>query len=424
MGMQSKRSQRALRALHYPNYRIFITGQAISRIGTWMERTAVSWVVYDMTHSTLMLGVTMFASQFPSFLFSLYGGVVSDRYRRHRIVLITQIASMLQATLLAVIVLLGAVQVWQILAIITTLGIINAFDVPARQALVHQLVDKPEDLPNAVALNSSVVNIARLVGPALSGIVLSTFGAGICFSMNALSYLAVIISLLFLKLKPQEIKPKKQSNLTEIVEGIRYMSHHPQLGPISLYIAIISFLVLPYNTLLPDFAKEILHGDARTYGYIYSCIGAGALIGSVFLASLKEETRLRNILLFNATLLGISLIAFALMRNLPWALAFAVISGFCALTQSTICLTIVQTRAAPEMRGRMISLFAMALFGMLPLGSLLVGVISHHIGSSLTMTIQGFLSLLIVLLFYLSIRRKRKRKKRQPEKQLGMQATA
>ena len=402
----SNRLMGAFRAFSYPNYRIFITGHAISRIGTWMERTAVSWVVYDMTHSTFMLGLTVFASQFPSFLLSLYGGIISDRYSRHKIVLVTQIASMIQATILAVLVLFGSAQVWQILTIITLLGIINAFDVPARQSLVHQLVDKPEDLSNAVALNSSVVNVARLTGPALSGIVLSAFGAGICFSLNALSYLAVIVSLLFLKLQPQEIKPKKHSNYEEIKEGINYMKHHPQLGPISLYIAVMSLLVLPYNTMLPEFAKEVFHGDAQTYGYIYSCIGVGALLGSLFLASLKEGAKLVNVLLFNATLLGISLIGFSFMRNLPVALGIAVVSGFCALTQSTICLTIIQTRSAANMRGRMISLFAMALFGMLPLGSLLVGSVSSRVGSPVTMAIQGVLSFVIVASFYKFIRRK------------------
>jgi predicted MFS family arabinose efflux permease len=307
---------------------------------------------------------------------------------------------MIQASILTMIVLWGSAEVWQILVLITTLGIINAFDVPARQVLVHQLVDKSEDVSNAVALNSSIVNIARLVGPALSGLVLNKFGAGICFFMNALSYLAVIISLLFLKLKPQEIKPKKQSNLNEIKEGFDYLKNHSQLAVITVYMAIVSLLVLPYDTLLPEFAKEMFHGNAQTYGYIYSCIGAGAIIGSVFLASLKEESKLANILYLNAALLGGSLITFSFMHNLAIALVIAVVSGFGALTQSTVCLTLIQTRSAPNMRGRVISLFAMALFGMLPLGGLLVGYVSHQIGSSLTMAIQGVSSIIIAAAFY------------------------
>lgn len=410
----TKSIKNTFRALRYPNYRVFITGQAISRIGTWMERTAVSWVVYEMTHSTFMLGVTVFASQFPSFLFSLFGGIVADRYNRHRVVMITQILSMIQATILAVIVLLGHAQVWQILTLITTLGIINAFDIPARQTLVHQLVENPEDLSNAVALNSSIVNIARLVGPALSGIVLSTMGAGICFSINALSYLAVIVSLLFLKLRPQEIKPKKQSNFKEIKEGFRYLKAHPHLAPLTIYIGIVSLLVLPFNTLLPEFAKEVFHGDAQTFGYISSCIGSGALIGTIFLASLKGDSRKSPVLLINAAVLGISLILFSQVQNLYLALAIALVAGFTALTQSTICLTIIQTRAAPEMRGRMISLFAMSLFGMLPLGGLIIGWISNQIGSSMTVFIQGILSIIISISFYKFL--SNRKKKRQDQK--------
>ena len=401
--------QNTFRALQYPNYRIFITGQAISRIGTWMERTAVSWVVYEMTHSTFMLGITVFASQFPSFLFSLFGGIVADRYNRHRVVLITQIASMLQASVLAIVVLLGHVEVWQILSLVTILGIINAFDIPARQTMVHQLVEDPQDLSNAVALNSSVVNIARLAGPALSGIILSSLGAGICFSINALSYLAVIVSLLFLKLQPQEAKVKKQSNFKEIKEGVRYLKNHPHLAPLTIYIGIISLLVLPFNTLLPEFAKQVFHGDAQTFGYISSCIGSGALIGTIFLASMKGNSRKSPVLLVNAGILGVSLILFSQVQNLQIALLIAVVAGFTALTQSTICLTIIQTRAAPEMRGRMISLYAMSLFGMLPLGGLIIGWVSNQIGSSLTVLIQGIISIFIALSFwkFFSDRKKR-----------------
>lgn len=403
----AKGIQNTFRALQNPNYRVFISGQAVSRIGTWMERTAVSWVVYEMTHSTFMLGLTVFASQFPSFLFSLYGGIIADRYDRKKIVTITQIASMLQASILAVIVLLGHAEVWQILALVTSLGVINAFDIPARQTLMHQLIERPEDLSNAVALNSSVVNIARLAGPALAGLILSKLGAGICFSINALSYLAVLISIIFLKLKPQERKVKKQSNFKEIKEGLKYLKTHPQIAPLTLYIGVISLLVLPFNTLLPEFAKKIFHGDAQTFGYISSCIGTGALIGTIFLASLNNESKKSIVLLINALVLGVSLIFFSLVDNLNIALGISLVAGFTALTQTTICLTIIQTRSDPDMRGRMISLFAMALFGMLPLGGLIIGWISHQIGSSETVLIQGIISIIIALSFFKKLKPKK-----------------
>lgn len=397
--------QNTFTAFKHRNYRIFIAGHATSRVGTWMERTGVSWVVYDMTHSTFMLGLTIFAAQFPAFLFSLYGGIVADRFDRRKVILFTQIASMIQASALAILVLGGDTKIWHILLLIMILGIINAFDVPARQSLVHQLIDDPEDLPNAVALNSSIVNIARLVGPALSGLVISTLGAGICFSINAVSYLAVIISILFLKLSPQEIKPKTQSTLSEIKEGLDYLKKHRQLAPLTLYIALVSLFVLPYDTLLPEFAKEMFHGNAQTYGYIYSSIGMGAFIGTIFLASLKRGYRQGTVLITNVILLGISLIFFSFMRYFPVALFIAAVAGFSALTQSTICLTIIQTRSDPDMRGRMISLYAMALFGMLPLGSLLAGIISHQIGSSTTMLMQGIIAFVIALVFFKSFTR-------------------
>ena len=395
------------RALHHRNYRIFIAGHGISRIGTWMERTAVYWVVYEMTNSTFMLGLTVFAAQFPSFLFSLYGGVISDRHSRLKIVLTTQILSLIQAATLTAIVFAGHAQVWQILTLVTILGTINAFDIPARQSLVHQLVDNPADVPNAVALNSSIVNLARLLGPALSGLILSKFGAGVCFSINTASYLAVIVSLLFLRVKPQNIKPKERSNFQELIESFRYLKNDRRLGTVMLYMAIVSFLILPYDTLLPDFAKEVFNGDAQTYGTIASCIGIGALIGAFTLASLRGTEKYLRILQFNMLLLGVSLLVFSHLHNLYVAFGIAVVAGYSALTQSTICLTVIQTQSAPEVRGRMISLFAMAMFGMLPLGGLMVGTVSHEIGSPATMLIQGCFALVIALLSYRLIKRRK-----------------
>lgn len=388
------------RSLKYPNYRLFITGQSISILGTWMQRTAVSWVVYELTNSTFMLGLTMFASQFPSFIFSLYGGIISDRYDRHKIIIVTQIASMIQALVLATLVYFGWAEVWHIMALSALLGVVNAFDIPARQPLVHQLVSDPADVQNALALNSSVVNIARFVGPALSGFVLAAFGAGICFYFNALSFLAVIISLFMLKLTPQVIRPKTQKAKMELIEGFRYMKNHRVLAPIMLYILFISLFVMPYDTLIPEFAKSIFSGDAKTYGYILSSVGFGALMGTIFLATLKSEDKQGFILLINTLALGVGLICFSLIHFLPATLIFGALAGFGAMTQTTICLTVIQTRTEPEMRGRMISYFAMALFGMLPIGSLIIGAVSHQLGSSVTMLIQGIIALIIAMVFY------------------------
>ena len=284
------------RAFRNRNYRLFFTGQSISQIGTWMQGTGVSWVVYTMTHSTFMLGLTIFATMFPRFLFSLLGGIVADWYNRYKILLITQIASMIQAVLLTILVLTNHYTVWELLALSAILGVINAFDSPARQPLVHEMINDKADLPNALALNSSLVNFATIIGPALAGIILQKFGAGICFLINALSFLAVISSLLLMKLPPsQNLSPVKKKIASELVEGFIYLKHTPLISMILLLVSLVSLLVIPYDTLLPVFAKEIFKGDASTFGYIRSFIGLGAIGGGIFLASLKPGTDLMKV---------------------------------------------------------------------------------------------------------------------------------
>jgi len=364
-----------------------------------MQRTGVSWVVYTMTHSALMLGITIFATQFPSFLFSLYGGIISDRYNRYKIMLVTQTAAMIQAVLLAVLILTNRYTVWEILSLSVILGIINAFDMPARQPMVHEIIKEKADLPNALALNSSMVNLARVIGPALSGIILQKLGAGICFSLNALSFVAVIGSLLLMKLPPFIPHSSKKNASSEIIEGFRYIKNTPSIGMILLMLTCISLFVLPYNTLLPIFAKVVFQGNAVTFGYINSFIGLGALGGAFFLASLKPGTDLKIILLMNTLIFGICLMFFSHITNFPLAMAFATASGFGMMSQTTIGNTIIQTQSAPHMRGRVMSYFALAFFGMLPLGSLLTGSISQLIGAPNTLFCQGVLAIIIAIVF-------------------------
>jgi len=383
------------RAFKNRSYRLFFTGQSISQIGTWMQRTGVSWVVYTMTHSAFMLGLTVFASQFPSFLFSLLGGIASDRYNRYKLLLITQTASMIQAILLAILILINHYQVWEILTLSVILGIINAFDVPARQPLIHEMVTDKEDLPNAFALNSSMVNIARLIGPALSGIILLKFGAGICFLLNAVSFVAVIISLLLMKLPahiPAAVKTKMKSDLKE---GFVYLRNTRSISMIMIMLTLTSLLVLPYNTLLPVFAKVIYKGDAATFGYINSFIGLGAVASSIFLASLKQGSDLKIVLLINTIIFGISLLFFSHISYFPLAMLFATISGFGMMGQTTIIMTIIQVDSDVNMRGRVMSYVAMGYFGMLPLGSLLIGIISQQMGAANAILCQGVIALVI-----------------------------
>ena len=410
-----QRTKHTFRAFQYRNYRLYFGGQSLSLIGTWMQRTAVSWVVYTMTHSPLMLGITAFASQFPSFLLSLVGGIASDRYNRYKLLLITQTASMIQAVLLAILTFTARYTVWEILSLSVLLGIINAFDVPARQPLVHEMVQNKNDLPNALAFNSSMVNLARLLGPALSGIVLQRFGAGVCFSLNAVSFLAVIASLLLMKLPPYKKPFSKKKATTEFVEGFLYLTKTPSIGMMILMLTLVSLLVLPYNTLLPVYAKIIFKGDASTFGYINSFIGLGAVSGALFLASLKTGSNLKKILLVNTIIFGFGLVLFSHLTSFPLAMVFAVLCGFGTMSQTTICNTVIQTEAHPNMRGRVISYFAMSVFGMLPLGSLLIGLVSEHIGAPDTILLEGIIALIIAFAFSKFLRERKWGKNEQAQ---------
>jgi len=387
------------RAFRSRNYTLYFIGRSVSQFGTWMQRTAVVWVVYSLTHSALLLGLTIFAEQFPSFLFSIPGGVAADRYNRYRIIRICQVASMAQAVLLAAMVITGHTVVWAILVLSVILGIINAFDVPARQAIVHDVVADPVDLPNALSLTTAMASLAQLLGPALSGIVLSAFGAAVCFLINAASFGGVIISLLLMKLPAYTKKKSEKRILAEFAEGLSYLKTAPNIGMVILMLCLTSFLVLPYNTVLPVFAKEIFKGNASTFGYINSFIGLGAVTGTVFLASRRPGAHLKRILFVSTVLLGIGLICFSQIKSFPIAMFFAVFAGLGSIAQFAVSNIIVQSESAPEMRGRVIGILLMAIFGMAPLGSLVVGAVSQHVGAPATVLGQGIIALVIALCF-------------------------
>lgn len=393
-------------ALHSRNYRLYFYGQFVSLIGTWMQRTAVSWIIYTLTHSTFMLGLTFFAGQFPSFLLSLWGGVVSDRYDRFRVLLVTQFASLLQASILAVLILTGHYKVWELLALSVLLGCINAFDVPARQALVYETVEDKGDVPNALALNSSMVNLARLIGPAIAGVVLEKLGAGVCFLLNAASFIAVIASLLQMRLPAYKPQPRDKKIFTEMKEGFTYLKQTPSIAKVILMLAAMSLLVIPYATMMPVYAKVIFKGNATTFGYIDSFIGLGALTGALYLASLPSSIDRKKILWTNTILFGAGLIFFSHTTWFPLAMVFAMVSGFGMMAQTTISNTIIQTTVTPSMRGRVISYFAMAYFGLQPIGSLLIGAVSQYIGAPATLLLEGIAALVVVGIFWKYLREK------------------
>ncbi len=363
-----------------------------------MQKTAVSWVVYSLTHSKFMLGVSAFATMFPSFLLSFLGGVISDRYNKFKVLLTTQVISMVQAVVLTLLVYFHHYNVTVLLVLGAILGIVNAFDVPARQSMVYDMVDDKKDLPNAVALNSSMVNLSRLIGPGIAGIAIEKLGDTICFGLNAASFIAVIASLLLMRLPKYEAKPHGKNIISDLREGLQYVKQIKTLSFIFLMIGIMSLFVLPYNTLMAVYAKDVFKGTASTFGVIDSVIGLGAFIGAIYLASQKKGTNLHHILARNTLIFGAGLILFS-HTTLYWlALVFILISAFGMMAQITVSNTIVQTTVSPEMRGRVISFFTSIFFGLQPLGGLLIGYVSQHISVQNTVLCQGIIALLVGIL--------------------------
>ncbi len=378
-----------LRAFRSRNYRLFFMGQGISLIGTWMQQIAVSWLVYRLTGSAFLLGLTGFAGQFPAFLMAPFAGVFIDRWNRQRLLLITQICSMLQATLLAFFVLSGAVLIWQIIVLSAFLGIINAFDIPVRQSLVIDLVENREDLGNAIALNSSMFNGARLIGPSIAGIVVASLGEGICFAINAASYLAVIAAISAMRIPINPAIRKKRHILHELREGLDYAYHFIPIRNILALLSLTCLMGMPYVVLLPIFAREILHGGAHTYGFLMAAIGVGALCSTLYLASRRNVLGLGRLISVSTSIFGITLTCVALSSNLILTLAFLCLAGFAVMAQIASSNTILQTIVDNDKRGRVMSFYTMSFMGTTPLGGLAAGYIAVRIGARPTLIIGG-----------------------------------
>ncbi|MCG2460640.1 MFS transporter [Flavobacteriaceae bacterium F89] len=383
------------------NFRLFFIGQSTSLVGTWMQKTAVSWVIYSLTQSKFMLGITVFATLFPTAVFSLLGGVVADRYNKHRVLLLTQVASLIQALLLTLaIIFFRQYSVWIIIGLSVVLGVINGFDVPARQSLVRDMVENDRDLPNAVALNSSMVNLSKLFGPALAGFVLASFGDEICFGLNAISFAPVIISLLMMKLPQLRSKPKSERNLRlEFRESLAYIRGTPVVGSVIVFVSLMSLLVLPFSTLTPVFAKDVFMGTAATLGTLDGIIGLGAFLGAIFLASLKESTDLSRVLAVNSAVFGVGLILFSQTAEFPLALLFIAIGSFGMMSVRTVSNTIMQLHSPHSLRGRIISTYVLIVTALVPIGSLLVGGVSHYIGAATTVLVEGIIAVIIALIY-------------------------
>jgi MFS family permease len=377
------------RTLRYRNYRLFFAGQCISLIGTWMQQIALSWLVYRLTHSVFLLGMVGFVSQFPTFLFAPFAGVLSDRWNRHHILIFTQSMSMLLAITLAVLVLTEVIAVWHILLLTLFLGCVNALDIPTRQSFVIYMIDKREDLGNAIALNSAMFNGARFLGPSVAGLLIAAVGEGICFLLNGLSYLAVIAALLAMKLSPVHSESMKANMLHDFKEGLAYTFGSQPIRSILLLLALTSFMGVPYAVLMPAFARDILHGGPHTLGFLMSATGAGALLGAAYLASRRSISGLGKIIPITAGIFGMGLIGFSLSRILWFSLLLMFIAGFGIMVQVASSNTLLQTIVDDNMRGRVMSFFAVSFMGMAPFGSLLAGSLAGMMGVANTLMMGG-----------------------------------
>lgn len=398
----------SLRALRFYNFRLYFCGQAISLVGTWMQRIAVSWLVYEITHSAFMLGLVAFAGQIPILVLSPYAGAYVDRHSRYRTLLFTQIASMIQAGALALVVWLGYDNVTVIILLSVMLGLINAFDTPSRQSLMIVLVENKEHLPNAIALNSSMVTLARLVGPAVGGILLSSYGEDICFLVNFLSFIAVIVSLLFMHLHVPQRKKQEEHIWQGLQEGFLYLKEERGLRSAILLMAVISLLVMPYSNLYPVYAQSVFRGGVATFAWLNITAGVGALFGALYIASLGPGRNLLKLIALSALLLAVSLMLFAYSSKIWLALLFVGIGEAGMLAQIAGTNTYVQTNVRENMRGRVVSYYVMAFQGMQPIGGLIIGLMAHITNAQLTVLVEGAAGVIAVLSFIPRLKKVRK----------------
>ncbi|RZF62749.1 MFS transporter [Sphingobacterium corticibacterium] len=392
------------RSLSYPNFRLHVIGQAISLLGTWMQRIAISWMVYEMTNSVFWLGFVQFIALLPSLILSPFVGSFVDKHQKYKLVFLTQIGLMIQAGVLTLVVGLQLQTVFILSMLGFIQGVINAFDVLSRQSLMISLVDNKRDLPNAIALNSSIFNAARMVGPAIGGILLTKYGEFVCFGINFISFVPVIICLLLMRVKEDPSKLIKESNWRALIEGFSYLRRSPHIASLIIVLVFSSLLVIPYTSLLPAVAKDLFRGDESTFSWFESAAGFGAMIGAINMARLKTGENLRYRVLFSAFLMGAALCLLAFARILPLALLFTMIVAFAMMMQNSSINTYIQTHAVPSYRARVIGYYVMAFQGVAPIGTLLVGAMAEYIGIKSTLYVMGTAGIIIALGFYTYLR--------------------
>jgi MFS family permease len=389
----------AVRALRSRNYRLFFGGQSISLIGTWMTRIAMSWLVYRLTDSAVLLGIVSFAGQVPAFFLAPLAGVWVDRWDRHRVLVVTQTLSMIQSFALAALALPHIITIWEVIVLALMQGLINSFDMPVRQSFVIQMVEKREDLGNAIALNSSMVNATRLIGPAIAGVLIAAVGEGYCFLADGISYIAVIISLLLMRITVPQARPPARRVLAELHEGWRYVVESVPIRSILLLLALSSLVGMPYSVLMPIFASNILHGGAHTLGFLMAGSGVGALVSAVSLALRRTIVGLGRMIMLAAGLFGVALIAFSLSHLFWLSMLIIPLTGFGMMQQMAASNTILQTIVHDEKRGRVMAFYSMSFQGMAPFGSLLAGAAAARVGAPATLIFGGALCVLGAIWF-------------------------
>jgi MFS family permease len=401
MAESSSRVRTTLRALRHRNFQLFFAGQLISLIGTWMQNVAQSWLVYRLTGSSALLGMVGFAGQIPVFLISPLGGLIADRYSRQRTVIATQTSALILAFILAGLTLTGRVQVAHIFVLAALLGVVNAFDIPARQSFLVEMVGR-EDLINAIALNSSMFNGARIVGPAVAGILVAAIGEGWCFFANGVSYIAVIIGLIMIQVPPAAA-PKKGSAISHIAEGFRFAAHTTPIRALLLLLGLVSLTGMPYAVLMPVFADHIFHSGARGLGILMGFSGAGALIGALALATRQGVIGLGRWVAVATGVFGASLILFSFSRSFWIAAAMLIPVGTAMMTQMGASNTLIQTMTPDPLRGRVMSVYSMMFMGMAPAGALLAGVMADRFGAPFTVAAGGVVAIAGSIVFSLHL---------------------
>ena len=387
------------RALRHRNFRLFFGGQLISLIGTWMQQVAQSWLIFRLTNSSLLLGMVSFASQIPVFLVSPIGGHAADRLDRRRIMIATQTASMILAFALAALTLSGRVREWHIIVLAVLLGLVNAFDLPARQAALVQMVER-EDLMNAIALNSSMFNGARVVGPAVAGLLVATIGEGWCFFANGASYIAVIVGLLMMRMPPTaEGHAVSGTAVENIIEGFRYVTQTAPIRALLLLIGVVSFCGMPFAVLMPVFAENVLHSGARGLGILMGASGIGALVGSIALAMRSSVRGLGTWVAVSAGAFGATLALFALSRSMVLSAIALIPVGAMMMVQMASSNTLIQSMVPDALRGRVMAVYSMMFMGMGPVGSLLAGSVAERAGAPLAVAAGGIISIAGAVVF-------------------------